>query len=38
VLATDDLHAEYREYLMTMCDHGCDCIALAFADWLKTLV
>lgn len=37
MLATEDLHAEYRAYLCMMTDHGCDCVALEFVDWLKTL-
>lgn len=37
MLATADLHAEYQEYWDEMFHHGCEGIALAFTDWLKTL-
>lgn len=29
------LHELYREYLMRMSDHGCDDIALPFAEWVE---
>jgi hypothetical protein len=26
-------HVAYRRYLMCMCDHGCECVALTFEQW-----
>lgn len=35
--ATEDLVEEYQEYWDLMFCHGCECIALSFAAWLRTL-
>ena len=31
------LRVEYTAYLCTLCDHGCQCLALSFDEW-KALV
>jgi len=37
-LGADTKRAEYRAYLCSMIDHGCDCLALDFDWWAQVVV
>jgi hypothetical protein len=38
IAADVERHAEYRAYLCSMIDHGCDCLALDFDRWAQVVV
>jgi len=37
IAADEQRHAEYRAYLCSMADHGCECLALDFDRWAQVV-